>query len=116
MAGVASGIGGIGRAAGAATASPLKQAAKGAADSLKERFQAGARSAFTATGGSSTMGSTTEPANSNAPSQASPPPDWAKRMRRNQAMNHGVSAVAHAVRSGDSAGGGHSVDLSERGH
>ena len=97
-------------------AAPVRQAAKGAADSLKERFQAGARSAFTATGGSSTMGSTTEPANSNAPGQTSSPPDWAKRMRRNQAMNHGISAVAHAVRSGDSAGGGHSVDLSERGH
>ncbi|OJX78584.1 P-type conjugative transfer protein TrbL [Magnetospirillum sp. 64-120] len=116
MAGVASGLGGIGKAAGGAMAAPVRQAAKGAADSLKERFQAGARSAFTATGGSSTMGSTTEPANSNAPGQTSSPPDWAKRMRRNQAMNHGISAVAHAVRSGDSAGGGHSVDLSERGH
>ena len=29
-------------------------------------------------------------------------------------MSHGVSAAAHAVRSGDSHGGGHSVDLSER--
>ena len=116
MARVASGLGGIGKAATSAMGAPVRQAAKGAADSLKERFQAGARSAFTTTGGSSTMGSTTESANSNARSQASPPPDWAKRMRRNQAMNHGISAVAHAVRSGDSAGGGHSVDLSERGH
>jgi type IV secretion system protein TrbL len=42
------------------------------------------------------------------------PPAWAQRMRRDQTMSHGVSAAAHAVRSGDSHGGGHSVDLSER--
>ena len=42
------------------------------------------------------------------------PPAWARRMKRAQTVNQGVSA-AHAVRSGDSAGGGSSVDLSEGG-
>lgn len=116
MTGVASGLSGVGKAAGEAAMSPAKQAAKGATDSLKERYQAGARSAFAATGGSSTMGTvagTGESANSTTP-EASSPPAWANRMRRSQAMNHGVSTAAQAVRSGDSAGGGHSVDLSER--
>jgi type IV secretion system protein TrbL len=41
------------------------------------------------------------------------PPAWAQRMRRHQAMNHGMSAAAHAVRSGDHGGGATSVSLSE---
>ena len=116
-AGVASGLTGVGKAAGSAALSPVKKAMKGAADSLKERYQAGARSAFSATGGSSTMGSTNASAGSAASTTgaAASPPAWAQRMRRNQAMSHGASAVAHAVRSGDSGGGGNSVDLSERG-
>jgi len=44
------------------------------------------------------------------------PPAWARRMKRAQTVNQGVSAATHAVRSGDSAGGGTSVDLSEGGH
>jgi type IV secretion system protein TrbL len=41
------------------------------------------------------------------------PPAWARRMRRQQAISHGVSAAAHAVRSGDHGGGSPSVDLKE---
>ena len=41
------------------------------------------------------------------------PPAWARRLKRAQTVNQGASATAHAVRSGDSAGGGSSVDLSE---
>jgi type IV secretion system protein TrbL len=59
---------------------------------------------------------------SNAPSTeqvsntaADGPPDWARRMKRTQTVSHGASAASHAVRSGDHAGGGASVDLSEGG-
>jgi len=41
------------------------------------------------------------------------PPAWARRMKRAQTANQGVSAATHAVRSGDSASSGASVDLSE---
>jgi type IV secretion system protein TrbL len=44
------------------------------------------------------------------------PPVWARRLKRAQTVNQGVSAATHAVRSGDSAGGSSSVDLSEGGH
>ena len=47
---------------------------------------------------------------------ADAPPAWARRMKRAQTVNQGVSAATHAVRSGDGAGGGSSVDLSEGGH
>jgi type IV secretion system protein TrbL len=117
LAGVASGLAGVAKATGSAGAAPLKQAARNASGSLGERLQTGARSAFSATGGSSTQGTvaaSTESAAS-AAGGASSPPAWAQRMRRHQAMSHGVTTLAHAVRSGDSGGGGHSVDLSERG-
>jgi type IV secretion system protein TrbL len=32
-------------------------------------------------------------------------------MKRRQSMNHGATAAAHAVRSGDSHGGGASISL-----
>ncbi len=38
---------------------------------------------------------------------------WAKRIKRSQQLAHGVQAAAHAVKSGDSHGGGSSVNLSE---
>jgi type IV secretion system protein TrbL len=34
-------------------------------------------------------------------------------MKRSQALSHGVTAAAHAVRSGDAHGGGSSINLSE---
>ena len=40
----------------------------------------------------------------------------ARFMQRAQTVNHGLSAATHAVRSGDGASGGSSVDLSEGGH
>ncbi len=46
-------------------------------------------------------------------SSAGDVPDWAKRTKRGQSLRHGVSAAAHAVRSGDSHAGGSSVSLSE---
>jgi type IV secretion system protein TrbL len=40
-------------------------------------------------------------------------PDWARRMRREQAISHSVSTAANALRSSDSAGGGSSVSLEQ---
>jgi type IV secretion system protein TrbL len=49
-------------------------------------------------------------------STADSPPAWARRMKRAQTVSQGVSTATHAVRSGDSAGGGSSVDLSDGEH
>jgi len=46
-----------------------------------------------------------------SPNSPGGPPGWARRMRREQAISHGVSAASHAVRSGDHGGGSTSVDL-----
>ncbi len=111
---VGSGLGGVARAAGAAATSPLRRAAARAADSMKSSFSGGAKSAFAATGGTSTMGTVGGSAAEAAPPAAADgPPAWAQRMKRSQALSHGVTAAAHAVRSGDSHGGGSSINLSQ---
>ncbi len=123
--GVASGLGGVANAGAQAAISPLKRAASRAADSLKSSYRAGSQAAFETTGGSSTAGTVggdaaeadaAVPAASPSSAEDSAsggPPAWAQRMKRSQAMTHGVQAAAHAVRSGDSHGGGSSVNLSE---
>ena len=119
--GVASGLGGVGRAAGAAAAGPVRQAAARAAGAMKDSFASGARSSFANTGGSSTKGTIgggetsggASPASSPSGPSNSGPPAWAQRMKRNQAMSQGTQTAAQALKSGDSHGGGHSVDLSQ---
>ncbi|MBB2158062.1 P-type conjugative transfer protein TrbL [Gluconacetobacter diazotrophicus] len=116
--GVAAGLGGIGRAAASSAAAPIRRAAGRAAGSMRESFAAGARSSFASTGGSSTQGTVggTQTASgsgaTDAGSDASGPPAWARRMKQNQSMARGAQTAAQVLKSGDSHGGGHSVDLS----
>jgi type IV secretion system protein TrbL len=115
--GVAAGLGGVGRAAASSAAAPIRRAASQAAGSVKQSFAAGAKSSFAATGGSTTQGTVGGGQAAGASSSAasateSGQPAWAQRMRRNQAIHQGATAAANALRSGDSHGGGHSVDLS----
>lgn len=95
--------------------SPLKRAASRAAESVKSSFSAGAKAGFGATGGSSTLDAITgsQTAGQSATTPREGPPDWAKRMKRSHSLGHGTTLAAHAVRSGDSHGGGSSVNLSE---
>jgi type IV secretion system protein TrbL len=109
---VASGIGAVAHAAGGAAISPLRRAATRTSQAMKSSFAEGGKSAFEATGGTSTMGTIGgRAAEASAPTGG--PPDWARRMKRSQTMSHGVSAAAHAVRAGDSHGSGSSINLSE---
>lgn len=106
--GVASGLGGVGRAAGGAAASPLRRTAA----SVKSSFSDGVKSGFSATGGTSTMG-TVGGADERPPASVRPAgaaPGWAQRMRQS---GHTIQTTAHAVRSGDSHSSGSSVSLSE---
>ena len=114
-AGVASGLGGVARAAGSAAASPLKRAASKAAENVKSSFSDGARAGLGVTGGSSSQGTIggASVAGAAGPASAGGPPAWAQQMHRRQALNHGTTMAAHAVRSGDSHGGGSSVNISE---
>lgn len=112
--GVMGGLGGVARAAGSSATSPLRRAAERSAESMRSSFAGGARAAFEATGGSSTGGTAGAAANDAASAPAGDqPPAWARRMKRSQQMSHAVTTTVHAVRSGDSHGGGSSINLSE---
>ena len=104
----AGGLGGMAKAAGGAASAPLKRAA---AD-LGAKFRSGARAGFEATGGTIKGGASTS-ASTAASASSSAAPAWAERLRQGQAVDRGVASATHAVRSGDAAGGGASVDLSE---
>ena len=113
---MASGLAGVGRAAGASAVAPISRAASRAARSLQESFAAGARSGFTATGGASTMGAASGDIAGGGGATTgtdSGVPAWAERMKRDQTLFRGAETAGHALRSGDSHGGGHSIDLSE---
>jgi type IV secretion system protein TrbL len=110
VAGVASGLSGVARAGATAAARPVSQAASRASGAIAESHRGGARSAAVATGGSSTMGTVGGAIADTAPFSSSPPA-WAQRMKRRQAMSHGATNAAHAVRSGDSHGSGASISL-----
>ena len=93
IAGVAAGAANVAKAGAVAATSPLRRAA----ESLKQSFNAGARSGESS---AASPASTGEPA-------------WASRMRQRQAATHGASTAANIVRAGDHPSGGSSVDLSE---
>ena len=101
---VSGGIGGVARAGAGVAMSPLKKMA----GAMRESARGGARTAIEASGGTITGSASDAPT-----AAASGPPAWAKRMKRSQSLHHGATATAHAVRSGDSHGGGSSVNLSE---
>jgi len=114
--GIVSGLGGVARAAGSSAMSPLRRATSRSSDSMKSSFSDGARAGFGATGGTSTMGTVggeAEPSSGVPGTTTDQPPAWAQRMTRGSHVSHGVSAAAHAVRSGDGHGSGASVNLSE---
>ena len=116
VAGAGLAAGGVGLAGGA-----LLGGARGAAtvaSGAASAYRAGGLSGIASAGGSAIVSPLRRMAARVA--GGSPPaeeaPAWARRMKRAQSVNQGVSAATQAVRSGDGAGGGSSVDLSEGGH
>jgi type IV secretion system protein TrbL len=110
--------------AGAAVGTALAAAGLGAAGAIGLRAGTSAvggavRGAASSLGGravgTGSVAAAGPSAGANPPSSApaGAAPAWAQRMRRHQAISHGVSAAAHAVRSGDHGGGSTSVSLSE---
>ncbi len=111
---VGAGMAGVAKA-GAGATQPLRRSFSSAASSLQGSAQAGRRAAFFATGGS-TQEAGGPAMFSGSAATANGVPDWAQRMRRDQALSHGVSTAAHAVRSGEHGGGSASVSLHQDDH
>ena len=105
----AGGLSGVAEAAassaGNAAMSPLRRAAA----SMRESFAAGGR----AVTGETASDSGSAGAAASGQTEGSGPPAWARRMKRNQTISHGVSAADHAIRSGDRPSSGGGIDLSE---
>jgi type IV secretion system protein TrbL len=93
------------------------RAATAVAGGATSAFQAGGLSGVANAGGSAIVSPLRRMAAGlgRGSSTTDAPPAWARRMKRAQTVNQGMSAATHAVRSGDGAGGGSSVDLSEGG-
>ncbi|UVO30413.1 P-type conjugative transfer protein TrbL [Bradyrhizobium arachidis] len=89
----AGGLSGVSDAGASAAASPLR--------SLAARL-----------GGSAAARGVSTPEDSGATSQEAP--SWARRAKRAQAIHQGATAATNAVRAGDHASGGASVDLKEQ--
>jgi type IV secretion system protein TrbL len=109
---VAAGAAGVGLAAGAAGGA-LAGAARGSASVAAATSNIAGPLSRTAGAAASSVSEVGKGEASRSSPTASMPPAWATRMKRAQTASHGASAVTHAVRSGDHAGGGASVDLSE---
>lgn len=99
---VAGGMTAVGQAGANAAISPLKRA-------MTDSYRSGSRAAFAATGGSFSNSPSATPAPAN-----DGPPAWARRLKRQQSLHHGVATAAHVIRSGDHGGVGTSVNLSEK--
>ena len=106
---VAGGARAVGEYAASAATSPLRKAG----DGVKQSFREGSRDAITKTGGSIPPGPNTPPPPSPAAADQGQPA-WAKAMKDRQTISHGASIAAHTLKSGDSHGGGASVDTSEK--
>jgi type IV secretion system protein TrbL len=90
---------------------PAEEAAPAAASPLRPGPDAAGASAAGDSAG-------TREASGSGPAQsgttcASDPPAWVRRMKRSQAVSHGVAAAEHAIRAGDQSSAGGGVDLSE---
>lgn len=84
---------------------------------MKQSFREGSRAAITNTGGTITspgggLGPNTPP---NPPAdEGQGQPAWAKAMKDRQTIAHTATLAAHTLKSGDSHGGGASIDTSEK--
>jgi type IV secretion system protein TrbL len=96
---------------GVAGAMGVRAASSAVAGGVRGAGSALAARSFAASGGSA--GGSAAAVNAPSSTAAGGAPEWAQRMRRHQAMSHGISAAAHAVRSGDHGGSSTSVSLSE---
>ena len=117
MAGVAAGLGGVARAGGGAVAQGVRAMASRAGEPLKESAQAGRSAAWRATGGSAPGGASSALAASARAAPVSPSggaaPEWARRLRAEQASRAHRHATAQAIRDGDRPGGAANPDLKE---
>lgn len=114
-AGVAAGLGGVGRAMGGAAARGLGEMAGRVRRSLDASAAGGRVAAWKASGGASSVdGGAGEPAPAPAASSQNTPPAWAQRLRARPAGDISRHAAIQALKEGDRQGGSANPDLSSK--
>jgi type IV secretion system protein TrbL len=113
VAGVAAGLGGVARAGAGAVAQSARSVASRTANSLSQSARAGREAAWRATGGSVSGGSPSNVAKTR-PSAADSAPQWARRLRAEQASRAHRHATAQAIKDGDKPAGAANPDLKDR--
>ena len=118
MAGVAAGVGGMARATGGAATNAARQVAGRATSSLKQSADGGRHGTWTATGGTPTASmSRANAVSAGAPSGSMPAnaaPDWANRLRSEQAARAHRHTATQAIKDGDRPGSGANPSLDDK--
>jgi type IV secretion system protein TrbL len=112
LSGVGAGLGGVARAAGGSVANAARNIAGRAASGLKSSAEAGRRVAWEATGGTPTASMTEAAASTGSPTNSAP--QWAQRLRSEQAARGHRHTVAQAVKDGDRPGAGANPSLDDK--
>ena len=76
-----------------------------------QAFDAGAKAAFTATGGRVSGSLSASPAAAMAGAPANSAPDWARRLRQEQGLRDAGLTATHVIASGDRGGAGEGPEL-----
>lgn len=114
VAGVAAGLGGVARAGAGAVAQGTRSAANRTANSLSQSARTGREAAWRATGGSPGSGGSPSGVAEPSPSAADSAPQWARRLRAEQASRAHRHATAQAIKDGDKPAGAANPDLKDR--
>ncbi len=112
--GAAAGVSGVAKAAGGGVASAATGMATRASESVRSSFVGGGKSAFQATGGSSsggTLGGATSSAGSASVADAAP--DWARKASRADATRDAATMTARTIADGDRPGSGANPSLKQ---
>ncbi len=116
MGAVAAGVGGVARAGGGAVAQGARSMASRASNSLSQSAKTGREAAWRATGGGSVSGESASGAAQGTSSATATDraPQWAKRLRAEQASRAHRHSTAQAIKDGDKPGGAANPDLKDR--
>jgi type IV secretion system protein TrbL len=112
--GVAAGLGAVAGAGGGAVAQGARSMANRAGNSLSQSAKAGREAAWRATGGGSVSGGSASGASASAAATTDSAPQWARRLRAEQASRAHRHATAQAIKDGDKPSAGANPDLEDR--
>lgn len=115
VAGVAAGLGGVARAGVGAVTQSARSVAARAGNSLSQSARTGREAAWRATGGGSVSGGSPSSVAETRPyATADSAPQWARRLRAEQASRAHRHATAQAIKDGDKPAGAANPDLKDR--